>query len=53
MIDDLRELLAEFCSVPGLSGHEARIRAYIALSRAMATPTLNPVIFDRLDNLKS
>ncbi|MGI9395606.1 MAG: M42 family metallopeptidase, partial [Boseongicola sp.] len=29
MIEDLRELIEEFCSTPGLSGHERRIRERI------------------------
>ena len=45
MIDDLRGLLAEFCAVPGLSGHEARIRASIADRLGVETET------DTLGNL--
>ena len=29
MIDDLRDLIEEFCAIPGLSGHEQRIRQRI------------------------
>ena len=42
MIDRLRELVEEFCAVPGLSGHERRIRETIAgrLPAAGETDTL-------------